>query len=349
MTDTRIIAIDAMTAEKGVDTLVDAVMNCLDIYPDVDYILVGDQENEHLASAESGRIHVCHSTQILNPNEGIMDMLRKRDSSTAITAELVKKGEVDAGISFGTTKGVVGFVTKRIRPLNGIKRVPLAIKYPTYINEEPSFSVLLDVGATSLDDCTPQRLLDFAVLGSFYAQQEGKKEISVGLLCNGTEPEKGTKLLRDAYELFQRYSESKDPIFYSTGFVEKPFCQDKKAVDVIVTDGFSGNIALKVLEDILRFNERTLKGSYKKDRWTRLAGWLSKKTGVFDEYRRTMNPDEYNGAYFLGLEHPFVKGHGASSQMAIECAIGSAYRFLQDGLNDKIKQALQNAESFVQK
>jgi glycerol-3-phosphate acyltransferase PlsX len=322
----KTIAVDMMTAEKGVEPLARAVKSCLNKYDDISFFLIGEEDNSSIKSLEGDRVKFVKSTQIVKSTDTLRTILRKEDSSTYLTAKIVGENIAGVGLSFGNTIGVGIAISKNIRSMKYVDKSPFAICMPAIRNRLPSYSILLDVGSTAYDDCNSQILLQFGILASDYARKKGKINPQVGLLSNGKEITKGTRMLREANKLYSEHSQNGSSFRY-LGFVESKdiFCETESQPDIVVTDGFSGNLVLKASEGLVGLTKFTLDGAFRSNPLTRLAGGVAYGSGVFAKIRKTLNPDSYGGACFLGLEHPFIKGHGSASEDAMRSALDSAY------------------------
>lgn len=322
----KVIALDIMTAEKGIEPLARAVRLCLERHKDVHFFLVGDEANPNLANLRGDRTTIVNSTQVVKSTDSLREILGKKDSSTYITAKIVGENKAEVGLSFGNTIGVGIAITKNIQSINYVNKSPFAICAPAIRGNLPSYSIFLDVGSTGYDDCSSQMLLQFGILGSDYARQKGIINVQVGLLSNGKELTKGTKILRVADKLYKEHVKVGASFNY-VGFVESKdiFCETESRPDIIVTDGFSGNLVLKAGEGVAGFTKFALKQAFNSNLLTRLAGLIAYSSGAFDKVKNIIDPDKYGGARFLGLQRPFIKGHGSASEDAMSSALDSAY------------------------
>jgi glycerol-3-phosphate acyltransferase PlsX len=322
----KTIAIDAMTNEKGKTSLLNAINQTLKKHKDLEVILVGDNSIRHL---EQPRISIEAAPEIIKGGDSLKQILHKLESSsTYVAAELVKEARADIGLSFGDTKAVGLAVSKNLEPLNGLKKVPLAAAVPSKKGKKYTPTLCLDIGGTGLDDVSPRNLLEFGILAKYYMRQRGLIKPKIGLLSNGEEKSKGTNMTRKAYELYQNYAEKTGSFDY-IGFVEgrEVFVGGENKPDIVVTDGHTGNILLKMSEGLGLLYKEILHDSFRANLATNVASLTAKFTGVFRSVKKTMNPDQYGGAIFLGLSRPFVKGHGASNEFAIRTAIDLAYNY----------------------
>lgn len=341
--DLKIIAIDAATNEKGEKVLIKAVEKSLKKHPDLELILVGTNE---LKGLESSRLFYEIAEKVIKPEDSNKEIIRKlKKSSTYRTAELVGENKADAGLSFANTKAVAPSVGKILFPLNGIKKIPLAIDVPSRNNGKYLPTTILDVGGTGIDDISPRNLLEFAILAKYKVEQRGVFIPKIGILSNGTEAQKGSELTRQASNLCKEYSR-KTSLFEYIGFVEgrEIFLEEHGKIkpDIVITDGVTGNILVKTAEGFSLLFAQTLKDSIRANLITHFSGGLAKIFGAFRYIKKNLHPDQYGGASFLGLTKPFIKGHGASNSFAIETAIDLTYNSISQTLNsEKIIESLR--------
>ncbi|MBU0958425.1 MAG: hypothetical protein KKB31_00625 [Nanoarchaeota archaeon] len=337
------IAVDAMTIEGGIGLLAKAIRRELKKHRNLELLLIGDDSIRHL---EGDRVSIVPSSEIITGEDLLKQIMRKLPySSTNITARLVGEGKADVGVSFANTKAVGLAVSRNLKPINGLKKIPLAVAIPSKKDGQYVPVVLLDVGATGLDDLGPKNLLEFGILGKYHAENFGLVNVRVGLLSNGTEANKGTSLLRDAGTLFERYSRD-NFLFNYSGFVEgrEVFIGGKDKPDVVITDGFTGNVLLKMAEGLILLSKEAMQDSFRANLATKAAGLTAKVTGAFSQMKKFMHPDRYGGASFLGLSQPFIKGHGASTSFAIQTAIGLAHNSSINGSKESIMGELKQAQ-----
>jgi glycerol-3-phosphate acyltransferase PlsX len=254
----------------------------------------------------------------------------KKDSSMRVAFNLVAAGEADAVVSAGNSGAMLAcglFVMKRIR---GVERPGITTLCPT---RSGSPCVVLDVGANT--EVKPTTLAQFAVMGSAYARMLGRARPRVAVLSNGEEESKGTELTREAHRLLA--AAGPDAAFEFKGYVEGRdiFSGD---FDVVVTDGYTGNVALKTFEGTARFLFETLEAQVRKSRRMTIAAALLKP--AFRAVRRIMEPEETGGAVLLGLDGVAVVAHGRTNAKALKNAVFAAARYADAGLGPAIAEAM---------
>lgn len=280
----------------------------------------------------TGELRIVPAEDTIAMDEGALASLRRPRSGVAVACQLVRRGEAAAVVSAGSTGGVVATARLRLRALPGVLRPGLAVVLPT----SPGRTVLIDVGATS--DPKPEMLVQFGQLGVAYAQLAlGVAAPKVGLLTIGAEPGKGNKLTRRAHELLAADQPHGALPLNFAGNVEGGNLLDGD-LDVIVTDGFTGNVALKTLEGSIRFAFGELRGAVTATRAARV-GALLQRHGL-RELRRRLDVESYGGAALLGLGGTVVIAHGASRAPAIAAACRLAADLARGQITEKINQRL---------
>ena len=277
----------------------------------------------------SEEVAVVHAADTLAMHEGALASWRRARSSVAVGCKLIRQGEAAALISAGTTGGVVATSTVRLRTQSGVLRPALAVVLPT----QPSPTVLLDAGANA--DAKPEMLVQFAHLGAAYASAaHGISEPRVGILTIGAEPGKGNRLTRKAAELLAATATG-PPALDFRGNIEGDDLLSGQ-VDVVVTDGFTGNIALKSVEGAVQFAFTQLSSALGETRLARLGTVLQR--GPLRDLRERMDSETYGGAVLLGLNATVVLAHGASRARGIARACGLAHDLLQGRIVDQMRQ-----------
>ncbi len=301
----------------------------------VEVVLVGRGEDilnclkDHGVGSLPAKIEIVHADQVVeicdNPATAFKE---KKNSSLTVGLNLLKNGEGDAFVSAGSTGALLSAATLLVKRIKGIRRAAMAPVVPT----AKGGAVLVDCGATA--DCTAEYLLQFAFMGSYYAEHVlGRPEPRVGLLNIGAEPSKGTDLQREAYQLLKQAGEIGRIHFVGNVEAREAVYGE---VDVIVTDGYSGNIFLKTMEGTGGFLARELKSMFKKNLVTKL-GALCVKEGLSD-FKKLLDAGEVGGTPLVGISKPVIKAHGSSDAYAIKNAIRQAAGFASSGLIEDITE-----------
>ncbi|WP_305807644.1 phosphate acyltransferase PlsX [Staphylococcus epidermidis] len=304
------IAVDMMGGDDAPGIVLDAVKKAVEDFKDLEIILFGDESQYNL---NHERIEFRHCTEKIEmEDEPVRAIKRKKDSSMVKMAEAVKSGEADGCVSAGNTGALMSaglFIVGRIK---GVARPALVVTLPT--TDGKGF-VFLDVGANA--DAKAEHLLQYAQLGNIYAQKiRGIQNPSVSLLNIGTEAAKGNSLTKKAYDLFE-----KNQSFNFTGNIEAKTLMDGN-VDVVVTDGYTGNMVLKNLEGTAKSIGKMLKETIMSSFKNKLAGAVLKKD--LETFAKKMDYSEYGGSVLLGLDGTVVKAHGSSNAKAFYSAIRQA-------------------------
>lgn len=304
------ITIDAMGGDNAPKAQVLGAMKAVEAFSDVEITLVGNEAEIIPYLTKHDRIRVVHTEEkILSTDEPVRAVRRKKNSSMVLSAQQVADGEADACISSGNTGALMAaglFVVGRIE---GIERPALSPTLPTI---DGKGFVFLDVGANS--EAKPEHLLQFAIMGSVYAQKvRGIEKPRVGLLNIGTEEKKGNELTKQAFSLLQQSAE-----IHFIGNVEARDLLNGPA-DVVVTDGFTGNMVLKTLEGTAMSVFKMLKSALMSNMKSKIAAALVKPE--LKGIKNQMDYSEYGGAGLFGLKAPVIKAHGSSDENAIYNAI----------------------------
>lgn len=328
------IIVDAMGGDNAPQATVRGALQAAKEYG-VEIILVGRGEDilnvlqeDGIADLPAG-VEIAHAEQVIemcdNPATAFKD---KKNSSLTVGLNLLKDGTGDAFVSAGSTGALLSGATLVAKRIKGIRRAAMAPVVPT----GNGGAVLIDCGATA--ECTPEYLLQFAFMGSYYAERVmGRPEPKIGLLNIGAEPSKGTDLQREAYGLLMKAKEEG-----RINFVGNVEARDavEGAVDVIVTDGYSGNILLKAMEGTGLFLAREMKKMFMKNLKTKLAA-LMLKDGIKD-FKKLMDSNEVGGTALVGISKPVIKAHGSSNDYAIKNAIRQAMEFKKAGIIEDIAE-----------
>lgn len=319
------IAVDAMGGDNAPEEPVAGAIAAAEAGLKV--VLVGRaQEIRPLMDAHPGAppIRVAHAEDALAMDSGALASWRRPRSSVAVACHLIRHGEASALVSAGSTGGIVATARLRLRTLHGVPRPALAVVLPT----RPAPTVLLDAGATA--DPKPEMLVQFAQLGSAYAEVAlGVERPSVGLLNIGAEDSKGDKLTRRTYDLLSaahglRFAGNVEGTDLLTG-----------RVSVIVTDGFTGNIALKTVEGAVRYTATELFTAITATRTARAGAWLQRRH--LREVHTRLDSETYGGAALLGMSGTVVIAHGASTASGITAACHLADALTKGHITDHIR------------
>ncbi len=301
----------------------------------VDIVLTGDENAIREALTRCGQPEVPAGMEIISTSQTVemcddpaTVFRRKKDTSMGVGLTMLREGQGDALVSAGSTGALLTGATLITKRIHGIRRAAMAPVIPTTTGR----AVLIDCGANA--ECTPEYLVQFAYLGNFYAQQVlGLAKPRVGLLNIGAEDSKGTDLQKQTLARLRQAAEEGHLHFIGNIEAKEAI---KGGCDVIVTDGFSGNILLKTMEGVGSFAGSALKGMFKKNLLTKLAA-LAVMPGLND-FKAKLDPNKVGGTAFIGIARPVIKAHGASNAEAIENAIGQATAFARSGLIEKIEE-----------
>ena len=325
------IAIDAMGGDHGPAVVVEGAVAAVREFG-ASVVLVGDRaaiEREILRlQAQNLGIEIAHASQVVGMAESPSHALRrKRDSSLKVAAELVKDGKASGFISAGNTGAAMAISMFVIGVLPGVDRPAIAAVLPNL----RKFTILLDAGANV--DPKPWHLLQFAVMGHVYARDIlGLDSPRVGLLSVGEEEGKGNELTKETYDLL------KDSSLNFLGNVEGRDIYNGRC-DVVVTDGFTGNVALKISESLAEMLGSMIKEELFRDTRSKLGAALAMP--AFERFRRRIDYTEVGGAPLLGIDGVAIICHGASPVKAIKNAVRVAREWASAGLNEHIKAAIE--------
>jgi glycerol-3-phosphate acyltransferase PlsX len=332
------IAVDVNGGDEGADVSVPAALSMLRQYADLRLILVGRRESiEPLVTghgAVNERVRIEDARQIVEMCESPGDALRKKkDSSMRVAINLVKDGQADACVSAGNTGALMATARFVLKTIPGIDRPAIMAVLPTKFGR----TYMLDLGANA--DCTSDQLFQFAVMGSVVVNGiEDIVQPRVGLLNIGVEDIKGNDTVRGAAELL-----AQSDLNY-VGFVEGDAIPDQKA-DVIVCDGFSGNVALKTMEGTARLVRHFMLEEFRSGLYGRLAGLIS--WPVLRSLSKRVDPRRYNGASLVGLNGIVIKSHGSADvvayQQAMHTAIVEVEKRVPEQIRSLIKQEVHGA------
>lgn len=329
------IALDAMGGDFAPQRPVAAAIEALKKFPQITKLyLVGDEARikaEFQACGyvpDASRMEICHCTQVIDMTDGAVEGIRKkRDNSISRAVDLVKNGQADAVVSAGHTGAMVAATTIKLRTLPGIDRPGIATVMPT----ETNLFVLMDAGANI--DAHPHHLVQYAIMGSVYSEQVLLfKKPRVGLLGIGTEDIKGNDLTK---ETFKRLKAA--PINFA-GNVEGHDLFERP-VEVVVCDGFVGNVVLKTSESISNAIFHWLKIELKKSVFRKLGAWIARN--AFYAIKKKVNYEEYGGSLLLGVNGICVIAHGSSTVKALVNAVRVATEAIEHHVNPLIVEAVE--------
>lgn len=328
------IALDAMGHDEGPAKLVEGAALALREFPDVSKLfLTGDtpqlEAELKRIGCNDGRIQIVHTTQVVEMHDSGIDAVRKKkDSSISRGVDLVKSGEADAIVSAGNTGAAVAASTIKLRTLKGIERPAIAAHMPT---EAGKHFVLCDAGANP--DPTPQQLEDNAIMAMVYCRHVlGRENPKLGLLSNGTEEYKGNELVLATHALLRGSGLN----FHGNVEGHDLFAGE---VDVVVTDGFTGNVVLKTSEALAKSIFRLLKKQLLATPIRKIGAMLCKPG--FLAVKAVTNADEYGGMPLLGVNGTCIIAHGGSSPFAVKNAIRMAAESIRHQVNPHIIEEVQ--------
>jgi phosphate acyltransferase len=329
-----VIAVDAMGSDKAPKPEIEGAILAAKHYH-VRVLLVGREEQlraelAHHPSAAHLPIEIVHASEVIGMDEKAAQAVRsKRDSSMRVGLRLVREGKADGFISAGNTGACMATAKMVLGTLPGVDRPALAAVFPT---SKGTAAILVDVGANV--DCKPHNLEQFAVMGEIYSRSIfGTSRPRVGLLSVGEEESKGNELTKEAYPLLKEL-----PLNF-IGNVEGRDLYNGHA-DVIVCDGFIGNVALKVSEGLVEAMRFLLKESLKSTITSQVGAILSRQ--AFADFKKRLDYSEYGGAPLLGLKGVCIVGHGSSNANAVKNAIRVAAQFADTKINAKIEQEVHH-------
>ncbi len=327
------VAIDVMGGDHGPHVTVPAAIKSLARNPDLNVILVGpgdviEAELKARRTQIGPRLIVRHASEVVAMDEAPASALRnKKDSSMRVAIDLVKSGEADACVSAGNTGALMATARFVLKTLPGIDRPAIASVMPTISGH----GLVLDLGANV--DCTAEHLLQFGIMGAMLVNAvEHKRNPSVGLLNIGEEDIKGNDMVKQAAVLLRDSHLN----FYGNVEGDDIF---KGTTDVVVCDGFVGNVALKASEGVAKMISATIKAEFGRNLLTRLAGLIA--WPVLSAFKRRLDPRRYNGATLLGLKGVVVKSHGSADRFAFEQAIETAIGEVRGNVLKRIADQMQ--------
>jgi len=327
------IIVDAMGGDNAPDEIVLGALNATK-NPDIEVVLVGKGEEILRSMEKMGIDKLPEGAEIVNATETIeisddpANIIRtKKDSSMVVGLNMLKDKKGDAFVSAGSTGALLSGATLIVKRVRGIRRAALA----PFIPSKKDGFILIDCGANA--ECTAEYLLQFAYMGSFYSEDVLKvKNPRVGLLNNGAESSKGTSLQQETYVLLEQSS---------LNFVGNVESKDAMggACDVLVCDGFTGNIFLKAVEGTASLIMSELKSVFMSTALTKISALIVK--GKMKGLKDKLNPDKIGGTALLGISKPVIKAHGSSGAAAIESAVLQAKREALSNITDRLTKNVE--------
>lgn len=327
------IAIDAMGGDHGPHVTVPAALKALEADDQLNIVLVGLQdaieaELKTRKTTTSSRLRIHHASEVVTMDESPQSALKnKKDSSMRVAINLVKSGEANACVSAGNTGALMATARFVLKTLPGIDRPAIASVLPS----EKGNTYMMDLGANA--DCTPEHLYQFAIMGAMLVScVEHKERPSVGLLNIGSEDIKGNEVVKQAGELLKTSHLN----FYGNVEGDDIF---KGTTDLVVCDGFVGNVSLKTTEGLAHMMGKFLTQEFKRNWLTKMMALCAMP--VLKSFKKRLDPRRYNGASFLGLRGIVVKSHGGADQLAYVSAIHVAIEEARSGVLRRITEQLE--------
>ena len=322
------VAIDAMGGDFGPEPIIEGVVDALDERKFLP-ILVGNKEQilSFLPEFYIDKVEIVESSDVIDMSDSAVDAHKRKESSIFIAAELVRDKKADAVVSAGHSGATMAVSLLRIGRIKGISRPGLATLMPSTTNSK---TLVLDVGAVT--DCKPQNLFEFGAMGEVYAKHVlNVKKPRVGLLANGSEDNKGNELTKATFPLLKALD----------GFIGNVEGKDifNGKVDVVVCDGYTGNILLKTSEGVVTAVFDLMKQHIKKSLPAKIGALMMRKK-VFKKMKKQVDKDEYGGAPLLGINGCSIISHGASNAKAIKNAIFQALTYVDADINSTIAKVL---------
>ena len=327
------ISVDAMGGDFGPSVTIPASLKILKKYENISIVVVGNSDEitkilKKKKSLNHSRITIHNATQVVGMDELPQIALKnKKDSSMRVSINLVKEGVVDACVSAGNTGALMATARFVLRMLPGIDRPAISSELPN----ANGTTCMLDLGANA--DCTPEQLLQFGIMGSILTNVLHKKNNpSIGLLSNGSESMKGSEVVKKSAELFRNSHLN----FHGNVEGDDIF---KGTTDVVVCDGFTGNISLKTTEGLAQMMANFLTLEFKRNFLTKISALIA--LPVLKRFKKRLDPRRYNGASFLGLNGIVVKSHGGADEFAFIHALETTISESENDVISKIKDQLK--------
>ena len=330
------IVVDGMGGDRGTAEVLKGIRLALLEMPEIEIIVVGKEEiiKKELSNHkyDEKRLTVVNADEVIEmTDEPVSAVRKKKNSSMNVALELVKNGEGDAFVSAGNTGALISASQLKLRRIKGVLRPAIATVFPAKGNN----IVLMDVGANA--DTKPEFINQFAVIGCKFAEEIlHRKNPVVALLNIGSEEGKGNELTRDAYDLMK----NNENINFAGNIESRDMMNGK--VDVVVTDGFTGNMVLKTSEGIAKYIFECLKEEIGKSFLAKIGIFFMMP--VIKKLKKRLDSSEYGGALFLGLNGVSIKAHGNSDAVGIKNAIRVANEFAENKFVEKLKDMISSQE-----
>jgi glycerol-3-phosphate acyltransferase PlsX len=340
--DAVVVSIDAMGGESGVEAIIGGIELSAKINPDIRFIVHGDSTEINALLQKKPAlvdlVDVRHSDKVIEMDAKPAQAVRSgKGSSMWNTLQSVKDGEATVAVSCGNTGALMMMSVLRLRKLPGVNRPAIAVLWPS--RNPAGHNVMLDMGADIKAD--PEDLLQYAIMGASYARNGlGLDRPRVGLLNIGTEDNKGRPELQEAAELIEASQEASDLEYI--GFVEGSDLPSDR-VDIIVTDGFTGNVALKASEGTAKLVGDFLRDAFTHSTMAKVAAVFA--SGPLKRLKNRIDPRRVNGGVFLGLNGTVIKSHGSADAIGVEAAIKLAFTLAQNGFSEKLAARVASANA----
>lgn len=323
------LSVDLMGSDNGPEAIAAGIKEFLKKHSDVEIYACGSEEALALLKDEK-HIHPYVTSQVVPMESGAMQAMRMKDSSMMKVFNLFAEENVQAGVSAGSTGGFLSLATLKLKLIPGVERAALTSPFPTLTG---SPLVVLDIGASNENN--PQQLYQFAKMGRIYSQTVfNVKEPNTYLLSNGVEEGKGSPVGKEAYKLLKEHN--------FPGFKGNIEAREalKGDADVLVSEGYPGNIFLKSSEGVAKMMSALIKKAFHKNIFT-MIGYLF-SAGGFKDMKKSMDYKSYGGAILLGVNGVVVKAHGNSDAYSFSCALEVAYKMTSHDIVNKIKEGFQD-------
>ncbi|MES2633409.1 MAG: phosphate acyltransferase PlsX [Pseudomonadota bacterium] len=331
------LAVDCMGGDHGPVVTLAACKNFLDHHPQAQLLLVGAADR--LAAFQHSRARVIAATEVVAMDDSVeVALRRKKDSSMRVAIQQVKEGSAQVAISAGNTGALMALARYLLKTVDGIDRPAIASHLP---NAKGGSTTVLDLGANV--DCTEHHLLQFAVMGSALVSALSSVESpSVGLLNIGEEIIKGSEVIKKAGELLRSAANSGDLNFYGNVEGNDIF---KGTTEIVVCDGFVGNVALKTSEGLASMIGGFLKEEFSRNAFTKMAAIAAYP--ILSAFKNRVDYRRYNGAALLGLRGLVFKSHGSADEFAFEQALNRAYDAARNKLLERVQARIAHARPLL--